>query len=96
MAILAWLPVRARARRSRRSSRPSATIALLVISGAVGLYPNLIVSTTDPAYNLTVYNAAAADNTLVVCLIVAVIGIPFMLAYTAGVYYFFRGKATVD
>ena len=30
------------------------------------------------------------------CLIVAVIGIPFILAYTAGVYYFFRGKTTVD
>ena len=74
----------------------AATIALLVISGAVGMFPNLIVSTTDPAYNLTVYNAASADNTLVVCLIVAIIGMPFVLAYTAGVYYFFRGKTTVD
>ena len=74
----------------------SATIALLVISGALGMFPNLIVSTTDSAYNLTIYNAAAADNTLVICLIFAVIGIPFILAYTAGVYYFFRGKATVD
>ena len=74
----------------------AATIALLVISGAVGMFPNLIVSTTDPAYNLTIYNAASADNTLAVCLIVAVIGMPFVLAYTAGVYYFFRGKTTVD
>ena len=31
-----------------------------------------------------------------VCLIVAVIGIPFILLYTAGVYYFFRGKTRVD
>ena len=31
-----------------------------------GSIPNLIISTTDPAYNLTIYNAAAADNTLVV------------------------------
>jgi len=74
----------------------SATIALLVISGAVGMFPNLIISTTDPAYSLTIYNAVAADNTLVICLIVAVIGIPFILAYTAGVYYFFRGKTRVD
>ncbi len=74
----------------------AATIALLVISGAAGMFPNLIVSTTDPAYNLTIYNAASADNTLAVCLIFAVIGIPFILAYTVGVYYFFRGKATVD
>jgi cytochrome d ubiquinol oxidase subunit II len=74
----------------------SATIALLVTSGAVGMFPNLIISTTDPAYNLTIHNAAAAENTLVVCLIVAVIGIPFILLYTLGVYYFFRGKTRVD
>ena len=40
-------------------------IGLLLISGGVGLYPNLIISTTDPAYNLTIFNAASADNTLV-------------------------------
>ena len=74
----------------------SATIALLLLSGAIGLYPNLIVSTTDPAYSLTIYNAASADNTLEVCLIVALIGMPFVLAYTAGVYYFFRGKTVLD
>ena len=74
----------------------SATIALVLISGAIGLYPNLLISTTDPAYNLTATNAAAADNTLTVCLIVAIIGIPFILLYTAGVYYFFRGKTVVE
>ena len=71
-------------------------IALLIVSGAVGIYPNLLISTTDPAYNLTVTNAASADNTLTVTLIVALIGMPFVLLYTAGVYWFFRGKATVD
>jgi cytochrome d ubiquinol oxidase subunit II len=73
----------------------SATIALLIISGAIGLYPNLLISSTDPAFNLTATNAASADNTLTVCLIVALIGIPFILLYTAGVYYFFRGKTVV-
>ena len=58
-------------------------IALLLISGAIGIYPNLLISTTDPAYNLTVHNAASADNTLFVCLIVALIGMPFVLLYTA-------------
>ncbi len=70
-------------------------IALLIISGAIGIYPNLLISTTDPAYNLTVTNAASAENTLMVCLIVALIGMPFVLLYTTGVYWFFRGKATV-
>jgi len=74
----------------------SAMIALLIISGGIGMYPNLLISTTNPAYDLTTTNAAAADNTLVVCLIVALIGIPFVLLYTSGVYYIFRGKAEVE
>ena len=69
-----------------------ATIALLIVSVGAGMYPNLLVSTIDPAYNLTTSNAASADNTLTVLLIVAIIGIPFILTYTSGVYYFFRGK----
>jgi cytochrome d ubiquinol oxidase subunit II len=93
--LLAWRSVR-RGEDLRAFVFSSATIALLLVSGAIGLFPNLIVSTTDPSYSLTIYNAAAADNTLVICLIVALIGMPFVLAYTAGVYYFFRGKTVVD
>jgi cytochrome bd ubiquinol oxidase subunit II len=74
----------------------SAMIGLLLISGGVGLYPNLIISTVDPSYNLTIFNAASAENTLVITLIFAVIGIPFVLLYTTGVYYIFRGKTVVD
>ena len=73
----------------------SATIALLIISGAVGMYPNLLISSENAQYNLTVSNAASADNTLKVMLVVAIIGIPLVLLYTAGVYYFFRGKTRI-
>jgi cytochrome bd ubiquinol oxidase subunit II len=93
--IGAWTFVR-RGQTFRAFICSSAMIALLIVSGAVGIYPNLLISTTDPAYNLTVTNAASADNTLTVTLIVAIIGMPFVLLYTAGVYWFFRGKATVD
>jgi cytochrome d ubiquinol oxidase subunit II len=74
----------------------SATIGLLLVSGGIGLFPNLIVSTLDKANSLTIYNAASAQNTLEVALVIAVIGIPFVLLYTAGVYYIFRGKTVVD
>ena len=69
-----------------------AMIALLLISAAAGLYPNLLISTIDPAYNLTIFNAASEPQTLVVMLVIALIGMPFVLLYTAGVYYIFRGK----
>ncbi len=73
-----------------------AMIALLLISGAVGMFPNLLISTTNPQFNLTIYNAASADNTLTVMLVIALIGMPLVLLYTAGVYYFFRGKVVVE
>ena len=70
----------------------SAMIAGLLFSAAVGLYPNLLISLIDPAYHLTIFNAASAPNTLVVMLVIALIGMPFVLLYTGGVYYIFRGK----
>ena len=93
--IAAWMFVR-RGETFRAFISSSAMITLLIISGAIGIYPNLLISTTDPAYNLTVTNAASAENTLMVTLIVAIIGLPFVLLYTTGVYYIFRGKVTVD
>ena len=71
-------------------------IAMLLISGAIGMFPNLLISTIDPAYNLTIFNAASAPNTLTVMLVIALIGMPLVLLYTTGVYYFFRGKTVVE
>jgi cytochrome bd ubiquinol oxidase subunit II len=93
--VAAWVYVR-RGEDFRAFIASSVMIALLLISGGIGLYPNLIVPTLDPAYSLTIFNAASADNTLVICLIFALIGMPFVLAYTTGVYYIFRGKTVVD
>jgi cytochrome d ubiquinol oxidase subunit II len=87
----AWLMFRSR-KEALALALSGATIALVIISVGAGLYPNLLVSTTDPAFNMTTANAASADNTLTILLVVAIIGIPFVLAYTSGVYYIFRGK----
>jgi cytochrome d ubiquinol oxidase subunit II len=74
----------------------AAVIALLIVSVAVGLYPNLLLSTISPSYNLTAFNAASEANTLAVALIIAAIGIPLVLLYTSGVYYFFKGKVQLE
>jgi cytochrome d ubiquinol oxidase subunit II len=70
----------------------SLLIVLLLCTVSAGLYPNLLISSTDESNSLTLSNAAAQDNTLTVMLIVALIGMPFVLLYLAGVNYFFRGK----
>jgi cytochrome bd ubiquinol oxidase subunit II len=91
----AWVMIR-RGRPFAAFVCSSAMIALLLVSGGVGLYPNLIISTLDQANNLTIFNAAAAENTLEIALVFAIIGIPFVLLYTTGVYWIFRGKTVVD
>ena len=74
----------------------SGTIAFLMASVAAGLYPVMLPSSIDAANDLTIYNAASAEETLMVMFVIAVIGMPFVLLYTAGVYYFFRGKVRLD
>lgn len=68
------------------------TIAALVFLFGMALFPNLIVSSISPEYNLTIYNAASSQKTLGIALLIAVIGMPVVLTYTAIVYWVFRGK----
>jgi cytochrome d ubiquinol oxidase subunit II len=71
-------------------------LAFLLLSAGVGMYPDLLISTTNPAYDMTVTNAASAQTTLEVMLVVAIVGLPFVLLYTAGVQYLFRGKVRLS
>jgi cytochrome d ubiquinol oxidase subunit II len=70
----------------------AATIAALVFLFGVALYPNLLVSSADPATSLTIYTAASSPKTLRIMRWIALVGMPFVAAYTAVVYWVFRGK----
>lgn len=72
------------------------SIALLLIVVAFELYPVLILSTVDPMYNITVYNAASSEKSLGISLTFAAIGIPLVLGYTFFVYKTFWGKVKLD
>jgi cytochrome d ubiquinol oxidase subunit II len=74
----------------------SCAIAALIFLFGMGVFPNMIRSTLDPAFHLTIYNAASSQKTLKIMLIIAAIGMPFVLAYTAVIYWVFRGKVKVD
>lgn len=89
--IIAWLMER-RGRYFVAFLFSSAMIAGLLFSAGIGLYPNLLISTINPQYNLTIFNSSSQPETLTVMLVIALIGMPFVLLYTAGVYYIFRGK----
>ncbi|MFP4144577.1 MAG: cytochrome d ubiquinol oxidase subunit II [Phycisphaeraceae bacterium] len=67
-------------------------IAALVGLFSIALYPHLVPSLTDPDGGLTIFNTASGENTLWVMTFVAGIGTPLVLAYTAIVYWTFRGR----
>ena len=67
-------------------------IAALMFLFGVALFPNMIVSSVDPAYSLTITTAASSEKTLSIMRTIALVGMPFVLAYTALVYWVFRGK----
>ena len=69
-----------------------ATIVALNFLLGVALFPNLIVSSIDPAYSLTIYNAASSQKTLSIMRTIAFLGMPFVIAYTVVIYWVFRGK----
>jgi cytochrome bd ubiquinol oxidase subunit II len=69
-------------------------ISLLLMFG-FRIFPNLVPSTIDSAYSLGVYSAAASETSLNTMLNIAVVGLPFVLAYTIGIYWVFRGKVTI-
>jgi cytochrome d ubiquinol oxidase subunit II len=63
---------------------------------AIGIFPTLVLSRLNPDLSLTIYNAASSPATLTVMLIIALIGVPMVLAYTGSIYYIFRGKVKLD
>ncbi|GAB4311547.1 MAG: cytochrome d ubiquinol oxidase subunit II [Candidatus Sumerlaeia bacterium] len=73
-----------------------AAMAALITLFGMGVYPNMIVSSLDPEWNLTIYNAASSPRTLGIMLVIACIGMPFVLGYTATIYWIFRGKVKLD
>lgn len=72
------------------------TSALLLITVTINLFPNIVISTIDPAYSITVYNGASSQKSLSIMLTIAAIGVPIVAAYTIFVFWTFRGKVKID
>jgi len=71
-------------------------IILATVMVFSGLFPNLMVSTLDPANNITIYNASSSPYTLKVITIVAVIFLPLVLAYQGWTYWIFRKRLSPE
>lgn len=72
----------------------AATIAFALLTIFLGLFPNLMVSTTDPAYSMTIYEAASTQKTLEIMTWTAVVTMPLVLAYQGWTYWVFKKRLT--
>ena len=91
--LLAWLLA--------KSNRPATAFlaSSLGISGTLltvgfGLFPFLLISTTDPRSSLTLWDATSSHSTLVLAFWITVIFLPIVLLYTRWVYKILWGSVT--
>jgi cytochrome d ubiquinol oxidase subunit II len=98
IAVLALAAFPVLVRRGRAASAfaaSSAAIAAMIATLGIGLWPNLLPA-RDQGASLTVPLTASSDLALTVMLIIALLGLPFVLAYTFWVYRMFRGPVRLD
>ena len=69
-----------------------AFIGLWLVVAAVH-FPNLIKAANDPMLNITIYNSSTSLQTLKLMSVIALVGMPIVIAYTIFVYRIFKGKA---
>ena len=74
----------------------SLTMAFLLMLVAIQLYPVLLPSTIDPAYSVTIYNAASSMKSLGIMLTIVLIGSPLLAGYFLFLYKTFHGKVKLD
>ena len=97
LAAVALIGAAAAALRGREGWAFAGTAVTLMLAVATlfgDLWPNVLPSSTSPAYSLTVNNASSAHYTLVVMSWVAIIFTPVVLAYQGWTYWVFRKRLT--
>ncbi len=69
-------------------------IAFAIVTVFMTLYPRVMISSLNPAWSLTIYNASSTPYTLSVMTVVALIFVPIVLIYQGWTYYIFRKRIT--
>jgi len=96
LAVLIYFPIALKAGKFFKAFLSSCvTIASMLGLAAIGMFPRLVPSSIDLAYSLTIYNASSTQRTLTVMLIIALIGMPLVIAYTFYIYRVFMGKTVL-
>jgi cytochrome d ubiquinol oxidase subunit II len=92
----ALVPLLERLRPSWSFGTSAVAVALVLAMLFVDLYPNVLVSSTDGAFNLTLANAASSSYTLTVMTVVAVLLLPVIVLAQGFTYWVFRRRIGSD
>jgi cytochrome d ubiquinol oxidase subunit II len=71
-------------------------VAAVVVLLFGSLYPNLVPSTLNPEWSLTIYNASSTPYTLKIMTWAALIFAPLVMAYQGWTYWVFRKRVSAD
>jgi len=74
----------------------SVSVVFSTVTLFIALFPRVMVSSLDPAWSLTIYNASSSPYTLKVMSIVAGLLVPVVLVYQAWSYWIFRQRITAE
>lgn len=72
----------------------AATVLFAVVMLFAALFPNVLPSTLDPAFSLTIANASSTPYTLQIMSWTALVALPLVLAYQSWTYWIFRKRVT--
>jgi len=92
-AVFAWVTL-ASGREGQAFGLLGVALAAAVLGLFGALYPNVLPSTLDPAYSLSIVDAASSPYTLTVMTWVAAFGAPAVLIYQGWTYWVFRKRVT--
>ena len=93
---IVYLPILLRAGKLNNAFLVSSfIIAAMLGQMALSLYPRLVPSSIDLQFSLTIYNSSSSPLTLHTMLIIAIVGVPLVIAYSIFIHYVFRGKVEI-
>jgi len=72
----------------------SVTILLFTVALFWGLFPRVMISSLNPQWSLTIYNASSSPYTMKIMTIIALTMVPIVLLYQGWTYWVFRKRVT--
>ena len=72
----------------------AAAIVFTTIAFFAGLFPRLMVSSLNPDWSLTIYNASSSQYTLGIMTVAALVFVPIVLIYQGWTYWVFRKRVS--